>query len=173
VESAYDVTTWLGSGAPGAINYNGYMEVLISAAQNHDAKISPTTQSQNRRANAHSSFPTESYDKEQYNIDTSIDTIWVNAQNTVLAHYSNGGTRVSEDAWSKLPQDSRNIWMSLPIDDRKLILGASNSVSSITKTSSSTPSKSSLGRGRRTFARNRHKCKVMFMDQQSEALPDQ
>ena len=34
VESAYDVTTQLGSGAPGAIDYNGYMEVLISAAQN-------------------------------------------------------------------------------------------------------------------------------------------
>jgi hypothetical protein len=43
VESAYDVTTWLGSGAPGAIDYNGYMEVLLSATQNHDAKISPTT----------------------------------------------------------------------------------------------------------------------------------
>jgi hypothetical protein len=51
VESAYDITTWLGSGTPGAINYNGYMEVLISAAQNHDAKISLTTRSQNRRAN--------------------------------------------------------------------------------------------------------------------------
>jgi hypothetical protein len=147
VESTYDVTTRLGSGAPGAINYNGYMEVLLSAAQNHDAKISPTTRSQNRRANAHSSFPSESYDEEQYDIDTSVDTIWVNAHNTVLAHYSNG-TRVAEDAWSKLPQDSRHIWMSLPIDDRKLILGASNSVSSITKTSSSTPSRSSLGCGR-------------------------
>jgi hypothetical protein len=43
VESAYDVTTRLGSGTPGAIDYNGYMEVLLSAAQNHDAKISPTT----------------------------------------------------------------------------------------------------------------------------------
>jgi hypothetical protein len=43
MESAYDVTTWLGSGAPGAIDYNGYMEVLHSAAQNHDAKILPTT----------------------------------------------------------------------------------------------------------------------------------
>jgi hypothetical protein len=43
VESAYDVTTQLGSGTPGAIDYNGYMEVLLSAAQNHDAKISPTT----------------------------------------------------------------------------------------------------------------------------------
>jgi hypothetical protein len=32
VESAYDITTWLGSSAPGAINYNGYMEVLLSAA---------------------------------------------------------------------------------------------------------------------------------------------
>jgi hypothetical protein len=167
MESAYDVTTRLGSGAPGAIDYNGYMEVLLSATQNHDAKISPTTRSQNRHANAHSSFPTESYDEEQYNIDTSIDTIWVNAHNTVLAHYSNG-TRVSDDAWSKLPQDSRNIWMSLPIDDRKLILGASDSVSSITEASSSTPSRSSLGRGRRTFARNRDKRKVMFMDQQSE-----
>jgi hypothetical protein len=141
VESAYDVTTRLGSGAPGAIDYNGYMEVLLSATQNHDAKILPTTRSQNRCADAHSSFPTESYDEEQYDIDSSVDTIWVNAHNTVLAHYSNG-TRVSEDAWSKLPHDSRNIWMSLPIDDWKLILGASDSVSSITKTSSSTPSRS-------------------------------
>jgi hypothetical protein len=45
VESAYDVTTWLGSSTPGAIHYNGYMEVLLSAAQNHDAKILLTTQS--------------------------------------------------------------------------------------------------------------------------------
>jgi hypothetical protein len=58
--------------------------------------------------------------------------------------------------------------MSLPIDDQKLILGASNSVSSITKTSSSTPSRSGLGRGRQTFARNCNKRKVMFMDQQSD-----
>jgi hypothetical protein len=147
VESAYDITTRLGSGTPGAIDYNGYMEVLLSAAQNHDAKILQTTRSQNQRANAHSSFPSESYDEEQYNIDTSVDTIWVNAHNTVLAHYSNS-TCVSDDAWSKLPQDSRNIWMSLPIDDRKLILGANDSVSSITEASSSTPSRGSLGRGR-------------------------
>jgi hypothetical protein len=58
--------------------------------------------------------------------------------------------------------------MSLPIDDRELILGAIDSVSSITETSSSTPSRSSLGRGRQTFARNRDKRKVMFMDQQTE-----
>jgi nitric oxide reductase large subunit len=90
VESTYDVTTWLGSGAPGAIDYTGCMEVLLSAAQNHDTKISPTTRSQTRRANTHSSFPTESYDEEQYNIVTSVDTIWVNTHNSVLAHYSNG-----------------------------------------------------------------------------------
>jgi hypothetical protein len=58
--------------------------------------------------------------------------------------------------------------MSLPIDDRKLILGASNSASSITEASSSTPSRGSLGRGRRTFTRHRDKRKVMFMDQQSD-----
>jgi hypothetical protein len=75
VESAYDVTTQLGSSTPGSINYNGYMEVLLSAAQNHDTKISPTTRSQNRRANVHSSFPSESYDEGQYDINTSIDTI--------------------------------------------------------------------------------------------------
>jgi hypothetical protein len=51
------------------MNYNGYMEALLSAAQNHDAKISPTTRSQNRCANAHSLFPAESYDEEQYDID--------------------------------------------------------------------------------------------------------
>jgi hypothetical protein len=58
--------------------------------------------------------------------------------------------------------------MSLPIDDRKLILGASNSVSSITEASSSMPSRGSLGRGRRTFTRHCDKRKVMFMDQQSD-----
>jgi hypothetical protein len=58
--------------------------------------------------------------------------------------------------------------MSLPIDDRKLILGASNSVSSITETSSSMPSKGSLGRGRQTFTWHCNKHKVMFMDQQSD-----
>jgi hypothetical protein len=128
MESAYDITTWLGSSAPGAIDYNGYMEVLLSATQNHDTKILPTSQSQNQRANAHSSFPTESYDEEQYNIDTRIDTIWVNAHNTVLAHYSNS-TRVSDDAWSKLPQDSRNIWMSLPSTTSSLrVLGRFNTI---------------------------------------------
>jgi hypothetical protein len=167
VESAYDVTTWLGSGTPGSIDYNGYMEVLRSAAQNHDAKIWPTTRSQNQRANIHSSVSSESFDEGQYDIDTSIDTIWVNAHNTVLAQYSNG-TCVSDDAWSKLPQDSWNIWMSLPIDDQKLILGANNSVFSITKGSSSTPSRGSLGRGRRAFTQHRDKRKVMFMEQQSD-----
>jgi hypothetical protein len=58
--------------------------------------------------------------------------------------------------------------MSLPINDQKLILGASDSVSSITKASSSMPSRGSLGRGRRTFTRHRDKRKVMFMDQQSD-----
>jgi hypothetical protein len=59
--------------------------------------------------------------------------------------------------------------MSLPIDDRKLILGASDSISSITKTfSSMMPSRSGLGCRRRTFARNCDKRKVMFMEQQSE-----
>jgi hypothetical protein len=58
--------------------------------------------------------------------------------------------------------------MSLPIDDQKLILGASDSVSSITEASSSTPSRGSLGRGRRTFTRHRDKRKVMFMHQQSD-----
>jgi hypothetical protein len=58
--------------------------------------------------------------------------------------------------------------MSLPIDDRKLILGANNSVSSITKGSSSTPSRGSLGRGRRAFTQHRDKRKVMFMEQQSD-----
>jgi hypothetical protein len=58
--------------------------------------------------------------------------------------------------------------MNLPIDDRKLILGASNSVSSITEASSSMPSRGSLGRGRQAFTRHRDKRKVMFMDQQSD-----
>jgi hypothetical protein len=58
--------------------------------------------------------------------------------------------------------------MSLPIDDWKLILGASDSVSSITEASSLMPSRGSLGCGHQTFTRHRDKCMVMFMDQQSD-----
>jgi hypothetical protein len=50
VESAYDVTTRLGSGTPGAIDYNSYMEVLLSAAQNHDAKIYTISESTCQRS---------------------------------------------------------------------------------------------------------------------------
>jgi hypothetical protein len=58
--------------------------------------------------------------------------------------------------------------MSLPIDDWTLILGANDSVSSITEASYSMPSRGILGRGRRTFTRHRDKRKVMFIDQQSD-----
>jgi hypothetical protein len=58
--------------------------------------------------------------------------------------------------------------MSLLIDDQKLILGASDLVSSITEASSSMPSRGSHGRGCRTFTWHRHKRKVMFMDKQSD-----
>jgi hypothetical protein len=58
--------------------------------------------------------------------------------------------------------------MSLPIDDRKFILGANDSVSSITEASSSTPSRGSLGHRHRAFTQHRNKRKVLFMDQQSD-----
>jgi hypothetical protein len=76
VESAYVVTTRLGSGTPRAINYNGYMEVLLSAAQNHDAKILLTTRSQNQRANAHSSLTRRSLQNPMMrNSTTSIPAL--------------------------------------------------------------------------------------------------
>jgi hypothetical protein len=43
----------------GEINFTGYHELLISAAENYDAKNSPTTHLQSRRANTHRFYDSE------------------------------------------------------------------------------------------------------------------
>ena len=58
------------------INFAGYHELLISAAENYDAKNGPTIHSQNGRANTHM-FYDSGYDDtiKPYNINIDINTI--------------------------------------------------------------------------------------------------
>jgi hypothetical protein len=64
----------------GVINFAGYHELLISVAENYDAKNGPMMHLQNRRANTHMFYDSGYYDNIKPNdIDTDIDTILINA----------------------------------------------------------------------------------------------
>ena len=171
VESTYDINTRMGSTSTG-IDYNGYMEVLISAAQNYDSRVSATTRSQTRQVHQHQSYdPDGSHDSfsgGDYDIDTPIDTIWANSHHTYEVNYG-GSSRVPDDAWSLLSDASRTTWNSIPIDDRKLIMGTSESLSSITDSSSTSPSsRGTRGRGRRLFNRPRERNRKVSFHLQSD-----
>jgi hypothetical protein len=117
IESTQEINERMGSFNAGALSFNGYMEVLISAAQNYDNTVAPTTRSATRRAHWHATFCNDSNPDEGYDIDTPIDTIVANAHDIWIAQHRN---LVSDDAWSKLPSSSRDAWISIPMADRKV-----------------------------------------------------
>jgi hypothetical protein len=43
IESTQEINERMGSVTAGALSFNGYMEVLITAAQNYDNMVAPTT----------------------------------------------------------------------------------------------------------------------------------
>jgi hypothetical protein len=85
------------------MDFDGYFEVLSSAAENYDDKVGSTTCANTHQVNMHST----SYDNFGndpyifYDVDMDVDTIMANSHNMVLAYYLNGA-RVPDDAWSKI-----------------------------------------------------------------------
>ena len=107
----------------GEIDFAGYHELLISAAENYDAKNGPTTCSQNRRANTHM-FYDSGYDNniKPYDIDMDIDTILINAAWTQASRIPwNAGTRFPSMAtlfggkfqWRIIQSFSKDVLMTL------------------------------------------------------------
>jgi hypothetical protein len=90
------------------MDFDGYFEVLSSAAENYDDKVASAVCATTRRVGMHStSYDTFNNNPDiSYDMDTDVDTIMPNAHYMVLAYYSNSA-RVPDDAWSKLPQSSR------------------------------------------------------------------
>ncbi len=78
---------------------------------------------------------------------------------------ANYGNCIPDDAWAKLPSSSREAWQSIPIADCELILGTTDTISSITDTSSSLSSDGVFHR-HWPFTRNRDRGKVFFVNQQ-------
>jgi hypothetical protein len=145
------------------MDFDGYFEVLSSAAENYDDKVGSTMRANTRRTNMHStSYDTFGNDPDIfYDVVMDVDTIMATAHNMVLAYYSNGA-HVPDDAWSKLPQSLCKVWQRILTEDHKLIMGTGNSVSNLMGTSLSSTSSSGNGRGCRTFARTRDHRKVSF-----------
>jgi hypothetical protein len=134
------------------MDFDGYFEVLSSAVENYDDKVGSTVRTTTHHAGMHStSYDTFNNNPDiSYDVDTDVDTIMANAHNMVLAYYSNGA-HVLDDAWSRLPQPSREAWQSIPAEDRKLIMGTGNSISNLTHTPLSSTSSNGNGCGHRTF----------------------
>jgi hypothetical protein len=143
--------------------------VLSSAAENYDDKVGSTVHANTRCASMHStSYDTFNNDPAIfYDVDTDVDTIMANAHNMVLVYYSNGA-RIPDDAWSRLPQSSREGWEGIPTEDRKLIMGTGDSISNLTSTPSSSTSSNGNGRGRRTFTRTHDRRKVNFLNHSAD-----
>jgi hypothetical protein len=89
IESTQEINECMGSVTAGALSFNGYMEVLILAAQNCDNTVAPTMRSATRRLHWHSTSCNDSPSVGRYNIDTPIDTIVANAHD-VLVKWENG-----------------------------------------------------------------------------------
>jgi hypothetical protein len=136
------------------MDFDGYFEVLSSAAENYDDKVGSTVRATTCHAGMHStSYDTFNNNPDiSYNVDTDMDTIMANAHNMVLAYYSNGA-RAPDDAWSRLPQSSREARQSILAADHKLIMGTGDSISNLTHTPSSSTSSNGNGRGCRTFTK--------------------
>jgi hypothetical protein len=151
------------------MDFDGYFEVLSSAAENYDDKVGSTVLANTRHASMHStSYDTLNNNPDVfYDVDTDVDTIMANVHNMVLAYYSNGA-RIPEDTWSRLPQSSREAWQGIPTEDGKLIMGTGNSISNLTGTPSSSTSSNGNGLGRRTFARTRDHRKVNFLNHSAD-----
>jgi hypothetical protein len=151
------------------MDFDGYFEVLSSAAENYDDKVGSTV----RANNCHASMHSTSYDTFNnnpdifYDVDTDMDTIMANAHNMVLAYYSNGAC-IPDDTWSRLPQSSREAWQDIPTEDRKLIMGTGNSFSNLMGTPSSSASSNGNRHGCRTFARTRDHRKVSFLNHSAD-----
>jgi hypothetical protein len=151
------------------MDFDGYFEVLSSAAENYDDKVGSTVCANTRHASMHStSYDTFNNDPDIfYDVDTEVDTIMANVHNRVLAYYSNGAC-IPDDAWSRLPQSSREAWQGIPTEDHKLIMGTGNFISNLTGTPSSSASSNGNGCGCRTFART-HDCrKVNFLNHSAD-----
>ncbi len=122
--------------------------MLSSAAENYDDKVGSTVQANTHCASMHlTSYDTFNNNPDVfYDVDTDVDTIMADAHNMVLAYYSNGA-RIPDDAWSRLPQSSREVWQGIPTEDCKLIMGTGNSISNLTGTPSSSASSNGNRRG--------------------------
>jgi hypothetical protein len=117
------------------LTYDEYESLLLSAANNYDSQFKPKSGPNGRRAvYLHDTSDADADDQHQaddYDIDTPIDTILANAHNR---NFSNR-PRLQPEQWDKLDAESRNIWKSLPLAAKAVIIGHPTANSGTTKTS--------------------------------------
>jgi hypothetical protein len=100
----------------GEIDFVGYHKLLLSAAENYDAKNGSTRHSQNRRANTHL-FHDSDYDDnfKPYNIDMDVDNILINATRTQVSC-------IPRECWNQISINGHAIWRQIPNEDHTIIL---------------------------------------------------
>ncbi len=104
------------------LTYEQYCALLLSAAQQHDTRLSKTPmKAPKRHIYDHEVFEVvtsdgESPDEVAYDIDSDIGTIEVNATNFYK------GPRLTSEQWHKLPDDMKKIWDMLSQEAKAIIL---------------------------------------------------
>lgn len=105
------------------LTYEEFCALLLSAAQQHDQKLSKAPmKAPKRHIYTHDMLDNgyvdgESYGEDpMYDIDCPVDTIEVNA-----THYYQG-PRLTSEQWHKLPDDAKKIWDMLSPEAKAIIL---------------------------------------------------
>ena len=105
------------------LTYEEYCALLLSAAQQHDQKLTrASAKAPKRHIYAHDVIDDayedgESFvDTSTYDIDCPVDTIEVNATNFFK------GPRLTSEQWHKLPDDAKKIWDMLSQEAKAIIL---------------------------------------------------
>jgi hypothetical protein len=119
----------------GKIDFVGYCKLLLSAAENYNAKNSSTMHLQNRRVNTHL-FHDSNHDDSfgPYNINSDVDTILLNATRTQASC-------ISREHWNQISVYGHAIWRQIPNEDCTIILDGcpGDTVSGLTDLTSPLP----------------------------------
>jgi len=105
------------------LTYEQYCSLLLSAAQQHDQRLSKTPMKAPKRHIYNHEIIDNVYadgesfeDAQTHDIDSPVDTFQVNATNFFR------GPRLTSEQWHKLPDDAKRIWDTLSSEAKAIIL---------------------------------------------------
>ena len=102
------------------LDYNQYLSLLLSAAQQHDKTLLSSNRNPRRRIYDHElDFEAEEETYDAFSIDSSVDFLSVNQSISKPTQ----PVRMSKEQWYKLTDEAKQTWDKLDDASKSIILG--------------------------------------------------